>query len=216
MRVHAYIDGFNFYYRALRRRPHLKWLNLRALAEALVDDADEVTMVRYFTARVSARAGDPDAPRRQQIYLNALKTLPEEGFKCHFGNFLSNSKWRPISHPKWNPHVSVQILNTEEKGSDVNLATHLMNDARLDRFDAALVFSQDTDLVEPMRIVKEQMGKRIGLVWLDGRKEGGKLARLADFVRHTTPARLAAAQFPDELMGKNGHVLKRPASWTSA
>jgi hypothetical protein len=83
--VYAYVDGFNLYYRALRGTPH-KWLNLLDLTKRLLDPADMVIKVRYFTARVSARSGDPDAPRRQQIFFNALGTVPEVEF--HFGRFL--------------------------------------------------------------------------------------------------------------------------------
>ena len=54
MRAYVYVDGFNLYYRALRPTPY-KWLNLRALGAALLDPSDTVDVVRYFTARVSAR-----------------------------------------------------------------------------------------------------------------------------------------------------------------
>ena len=41
----------------------------------------------------------------------------------------------------------------EEKGSDVNLGAHLLNDAWKGLFDAAVVISNDTDLVTPIRMV---------------------------------------------------------------
>ena len=40
---------------------------------------------------------------------------------------------------------------TEEKGSDVNLATHLLHDAHMDRFDVAVVASNDSDLLGPIK-----------------------------------------------------------------
>jgi len=49
----------------------------------------------------------------------------------------------------------------EEKGSDVNLACHLVNDAWAGRFDAAVVISNDTDLVEPIRIVTQELKKNV-------------------------------------------------------
>jgi hypothetical protein len=75
MLAYVYVDGFNLYYRALRGTS-FKWLNLSHLAARVLDPADTVAKVRYFTARVSARSGDPDAPRRQQILFKALKTVP--------------------------------------------------------------------------------------------------------------------------------------------
>jgi hypothetical protein len=93
MRVAVYIDGFNVYYRALKRSSY-KWLNPVALAAGLLGDDDQIVLARYFTARVSARAGDPDAPKRQQAYLSALATLPM--LKIHYGRFMPKTKTRPL------------------------------------------------------------------------------------------------------------------------
>ncbi|MGQ0665020.1 MAG: NYN domain-containing protein [Pseudomonadota bacterium] len=170
MRVFVYVDGFNLFYRALKKTPY-KWLNLRALAADLLDPTDRVESIRYFTARVSG-ARDPDQPRRQRIYLNALKTIP--GVTIHFGHFQTKTKWRPLVKPVPGAPRYVEIHDTEEKGSDVNLATYLVHDGWKNRYDAALVMSQDTDLVEPIRIVRQELNKIVGLVWLDGRQPGGK------------------------------------------
>ena len=51
MRANVYVDGFNLYYSALRRRfPDCKWLDVRALAETLFPN-DEIARVLYFSAR---------------------------------------------------------------------------------------------------------------------------------------------------------------------
>jgi hypothetical protein len=76
MRTIIYIDGFNLYFRLLEKRPALKWLNVKALAERLLNPANQVIGVKYYTARVSGRI-DPGAPARQQRYLDALRTVPE-------------------------------------------------------------------------------------------------------------------------------------------
>lgn len=209
MRVRVYIDGFNLYYRALRKSPH-KWLDVSALARGFLDDDDTIECVNYYTARVSPRSGDPEAPRRQQLYLSALGTLPD--VKIHYGRFLPKEKWRPVAHPHWDPHVVVQVKDTEEKGSDVNLASHMLYDALKDQYDVALLLSQDTDLCEPMRMVCEE-GKQLGLVCLDGREPNKRLAKYASFVRHVTAARLASAQFADVLMGKDGRLIHKPETW---
>lgn len=210
MRVRVYVDGFNLYYRAVRRTPY-KWLNLLALAKGLLDPTDTVDRVRYFTARVSPRAGDPDAPKRQQAYLSALSSLQE--ITVHYGRFLPKTKWRPVAHPVWNPHVLIEVHDTEEKGSDVNLAAHLLNDGWRDRYDVALVMSQDTDLCEPLRMVKNDMGKQVGLVCLDGREPNKRLRTVASFVRHATQSRLAASQFPNPVLAGNGRHVHKPDTW---
>jgi hypothetical protein len=92
MRTWVYVDGFNLYYGALKGTPY-KWLNLAALAKEFLPPSHTIEKIKYFTARVSG-AADPDAPRRQQLYLNALSTLPE--VEVYYGRFLSKSIWRPI------------------------------------------------------------------------------------------------------------------------
>lgn len=210
MRVRVYVDGFNLYYRALRKSPY-RWLNLLSLAKEVLDPTDTIDRLRYFTARVSPRAGDPEAPKRQQAYLSALSGLPE--VSVHYGRFLPKEKWRPIVHPRWMPSVNVEVHDTEEKGSDVNLASHLLNDGWRERYEVALVMSQDTDLCEPIRMVTQDMGKLVGLVWLDGRQPGRRLTRVSTFVRHATPARLAASQFPDPTPSRDGRPISKPAVW---
>ena len=129
------------------------------------------------------------------------------------GNFLTKPKMRPLVNPAPGGPAHVQIWNTEEKGSDVNLATYLIRDAWQDLFDVAVVLSQDTDLNEPVRIVRDEIKRSIGVVVLDG-KAPGKLATFGSFVRHITPADLAAAQFPDRVpFGKRGKSAERPIEW---
>ena len=207
-RTYVYVDGFNLYYRALKGTPH-KWLDILALLRGLLDPDNDVLKIRYFTAPISGKL-DPGQPARQEAYLRALRTLP--CVEVHFGNFLTKPKVRPLVQPLADGTTHVRIWNTEEKGSDVNLATYLVHDAWRDLYDVAVVLSQDTDLVTPVRITRDEIGKTVGLVWLDG-TQPGKLGGVASFVRHVTPNRLAAAQFPPVLQGRNGKAIQRPATW---
>ena len=208
-RTYVYVDGFNLYYRALRRTK-FKWLNLEALAIRLLGSENEIETIRYFTAPVSGKF-DPGAPVRQQRYLQALSTL--SCVSIHQGNFLTQPKIRPLVNPKPEGPTHVEIWNTEEKGSDVNLATYLIHDAWRNLFDVAVVLSQDTDLNEPVRIVRDEIGKSVGVIVLDG-KAPGKLSTFGSFVRHITASDLAAAQFPEVLVfGKGQRTVTRPAEW---
>ena len=56
------------------------------------------------------------------------------------------------------------MLKTEEKGTDVNLAVHLLNDSWRGRYECAVVVSNDSDLEEAIRIVGEYHKRIIGLV----------------------------------------------------
>jgi hypothetical protein len=208
-RTYVYVDGFNLYYRALRKTK-FKWLDLEVLVRGLLDTDNEIQQIRYFTAPVSGKS-DPGVPVRQQRYLQALRTLPT--MSIHEGNFLTRAKVRPLVRPVPGGPTHVEIWNTEEKGSDVNLATYLIHDAWRDLFDVAVVLSQDTDLNEPVRIVRDEIKKPVGVVVLDG-KAPGKLSTFGSFVRHITPSDLAAAQFPDSIpFGKRGKLVERPMEW---
>ncbi len=95
----------------------------------------------------------------------------------------------------------------------MNLATYLIHDAWRGLYDEALVFSQDTDLNEPVRIVRDEIKKPVGIVVLDGKKPG-KLAQCGSFIRQLTHSRLAAAQFPELVpFGKKGKAVRRPLDW---
>lgn len=207
MKIYAYIDGFNLYYRALKGTKH-KWLNLDLLAKQLLLPGQSLEKIRYFTAHVSPRAGDLGAPARQRIFFTALQTLPNIEF--HYGSFLAKSKKRPL---KSNPQKFVEILDTEEKGSDVNLAVHLVNDGWHGRYDIALLFSQDTDLIEPIKIVTQELNLKIGLVWLDQRRPNQHMQQFATFTRHIRDSHLVASQFSNPLFKPDGGIIRKPDRW---
>ena len=81
----------------------------------------------------------------------------------YFGHFLRHRVRAPLARPVRGRHT-VEVVRTEEKGSDVNLAVYLLNDSWLDAYDCGVVVSNDSDLAEAMRLVREQRGKRVGLV----------------------------------------------------
>ena len=95
MRTNVYIDGFNLYNRAVKDTSH-KCLDLSKLCQSLLP-RHEIHRIRYFTALVHARPNDPQAPQRQQIYLRALKTIPN--LTMEFGQFRSLIKERPLVTP---------------------------------------------------------------------------------------------------------------------
>lgn len=222
MRTTVYIDGFNLYYRQLKSRPQFKWLNLHKLTTEILDASNVVDKVRFFTARVSGKR-DPEAPKRQQVYFDALATTPE--VQIHLGNFLVTKTWaglvppdldpaKPNAKPPFMPWPSVvRVFKTEEKGSDVNLAAHLINDAYQDRFDVAAILTNDTDLVEPLRIVTKELGKTVGLI-TPVAKPATSLFRLAAFTLHIRDNHLAAAQFPDPIRRADDGEIAKPAAWT--
>ncbi|MDE2851368.1 MAG: NYN domain-containing protein [Acidobacteriota bacterium] len=256
MKTSVYIDGLNLYYGALKGTP-FKWLDPIKLSTAVLPQQCVVDRVLYFTAHVSGVV-DPGAPARQQVYLNALRTLPQ--VEVHFGSFLTKTLWRPLANlpvagrriatpksvtlPAGDHAVSgaspqtlrvgryptrqsgknkrpkasaplpdalvAEFHSAEEKGSDVNLASHLLNDAWKGLFDAAAVISNDTDLVTPIRIVTAERGKPVFIVCPGRWHAAPKLRQVASRVRHVRKAMLMAAQFPSTLPGTG---ITKPSAW---
>lgn len=220
MRTVLYVDGFNLYYRMLLNRPQLKWLDLKRLGERVLDPANEIVAIKYYTARVSGKF-DPEQPARQQIYLDALGTIPE--VSVHYGQFLYSKKFAGLVHPpEFRPVLSEQmplpwpevvyVHKAEEKGSDVNLASHLLLGAFTNEYDVAVVLSNDTDLIEPMRIVKETLGKVVGLM-SPVSNPSPNLVKAATFVRRISVSDLAVSQFPEQVQIGPDTFIARPASW---
>ena len=208
LRTYIYVDGFNLYNRALKNTNH-KWLDLRALCFHLLSPANQILAIKYYTARVSGDR-DPDQPRRQQLYFNALETLPE--VSIYYGKFLPKTIRRPLVTPIPGLPRFVEVHTVEEKGSDVNLASHLVRDGFKNLFDVAVVLSKDTDLVEPMRIVRHELGKAIGMICPDN-DAPKPLREVSSFVRHITPSRLSASQFPNPVIAPDGQRIQKPATW---
>src|ERR1700753_354542 len=153
-----YIDGFNLYYGAVKNSP-FKWLDLGALCHRILPN-DKIQSIEYFTAIVSARPHDPDMPVRQQMYLRALKTVPN--LRIVRGHFLTHSCRMVLTGS--NPPQKVWVDKTEEKGSDVNIASHLLRDGFKCVYEVAIVVTNDFDLVEPVRIVRRELGLPVGIL----------------------------------------------------
>jgi uncharacterized LabA/DUF88 family protein len=193
VRVNVYVDGFNLYHRALRsaRAPDgstYKWLDLETLAGHVLSNPDySIGRIRYFTARVRALPGDPQAPLRQQMYLRALATL--SSVTVHFGFFQKSQKKMQLVRPLPDGTTMVKVHKFEEKGSDVNLATYLLLDAFQNDYDGAAVITNDSDLAEPIRIVRDILAKRVEVLdpCGDGRTSA-ELAKVATFYK-AGPAR---------------------------
>ena len=204
-KTYVYVDGFNLYYGALKRTP-FKWLDLRKLCQVMLPN-DEIDSIQYFTARVSARPYNPSAPIDQQVYLRALRTIPK--LTITFGHFLTHSI--PMILSGSTPPKKVFVDKTEEKGSDVNLAAHLLRDAFLKRFDVAVLITNDSDLAEPVRIVREELDLPIGLL-NPHQYHSKKLQPLATFVKRIRQGDLIVSQFPPSMTDAKGPFTK-PSSW---
>ena len=181
MRISIYIDGFNLYYGCVKGTPH-RWLNPLALCQAVFPN-DQIRRIRYFTAIVHAVPGDPQKPQRQLTFIRALHTIPI--LSVHYGLFVSHVERKALAYPvPGGPHL-VDVIETEEKGSDVNLATYLLVDGYEDDYETAVVLSNDSDLVEPIKVVRNRLNLPVGVLnpQMDKHKTSWALVNAASFYR---------------------------------
>ena len=209
MITNLYIDGFNLYYRALKETP-FRWLDLCKLAETLFPQ-DSIHRVCYFTARLDARPGNLSQPQRQQAYLRALATLP--GLDAYYGVFRSGVKRRPLAEPVPGLPDHVLVRDSEEKGSDVNLATRLLVDGFNGEYEQAVVVSNDADFAAAMRYVRDNLALRVTLVNPDPRNSSPRqLADAATYVKRLWKSHLRRSLLPDTLTDEIG-AIRKPVGW---
>lgn len=103
------------------------------------------------------------------------------------------------------------MIKTEEKGSDVNLATHLLHDAHTRRFEVAVVVSNDSDLLEPIKIVRDQLRKKVGILNPHKRPSRALLPHI-DFYQANPRRRTSGVAIPgdDE---RPARTFSKPATW---
>jgi uncharacterized LabA/DUF88 family protein len=208
MRTSVYVDGFNLYFGCLKRTPY-KWLDLAALCRNILLPVHQVDRIRYFTAMVKPMVkGGGTCPEqvRQQTYLRALKTNPI--VVVHLGSFQSN----PCKRPRVSDGTLVEVIDTKEKGSDVNLAAYLLRDGFKGEYDAAVVISNDSDLATPVRMVRKELGLVVGILNPHANHAYSLQHTNPKFHMHITPAHLTASQFPATLTDTKGTITK-PAPW---
>ena len=205
MKTNVYVDGFNLYYGATKNTPY-KWLDLSKLCSLLLPK-DQIQEIKYFTALVKGRPHDPDQPIRQQAYIRALETI--SNLSVIYGAFLTH----PAKMVKTgsNPRQWVTVDKTEEKGSDVNLASHLLWDAFTNKIDIAVLVTNDSDLVEPVRIVRDVLNLSVGIL-NPHQHHSVELKEFATFTRRIRKSHLKHSQFPIAMTDSKGNFHK-PSRW---
>lgn len=232
--AYIYVDGFNLFYGCLKGEKN-KWLNLDLLCRYYYPKYN-ILKIRYCTALIKERKSDKTSPINQQMYLRALKTLPN--IDIILGSFKERLVRRPLVStdefgqrqklkmeifPKVNKKLPVAddsqwprpqyalIRKTEEKGSDVNLAVNLVKDAYEDNFDVAVIISNDSDLAGSLRIVKNKLKKTVEIL-NPYDKTNKKLQKVSSNIKYIREKALEQNQFLDNLTDKVGDFHK-PVEW---
>ncbi|MFB8188684.1 NYN domain-containing protein [Microbacterium sp. NPDC055988] len=223
-----------------RGAPGWRWLDLRALSHAILAGPGfswpgaTIERVVYCTARIKG-AGDQSGQRDQDVYLRALKAHGAVDV-LEMGTYVSrvataplavaDRRQRPVlTHPGWplmvrdsqgadSPQATfmASVARREEKGSDVNVASHLLLDVLEQRVDAAIVISNDSDLKFP--IVQARMRVPVGTVNPTvGYLAGALAGNAADGVGRHWWHQLRSAQIEASQLPANVGKITRPPGW---
>lgn len=208
-RTIIYIDGFNFYYGFLIDTNY-KWLNLEAVFDTLLSEENNIIEIKYFTADVRPSKFDPEVDLRQQAYFGALEKYCNR-VKIIKGFFSRNKTYMPLVKSDAEKPDLVNVWKVEEKGSDVNLCVHMLNDAWLDNYDCAVLVSNDSDMTESLKLIKENHpDKVIGLVSSANRKRSKSLVQYADFTKVLRTTILEESQLPECIPHTK---IRKPTTW---
>lgn len=214
----VYIDGYNLYY-GLLRRTNFKWLDIVQLFRDYVLDSDaRLAEVRYYTAPVLGRmSDDPQSTQRQRLYLQALRSLYPKNLVIIEGKIQASKPYLRLVNPIPElPQIQmVQVLEFNEKKTDVNLASDLITGAWAGLYEQAVICSNDSDLEGALAAVKRYHPKlKIGIVAPIQRKNyryiSGDLAKYADWKKILSPVHIASSQLPSCIPGS---VIKKPNAW---
>lgn len=223
-----------------RGAPGWRWLDLRALSINLLEGpgarwgSPSSVRVVFCTARVSG-ADNASGQRDQDTYLRALHHHRSIDVLA-MGRYVSRVATAPLATPgkrgrpllstaSWplmvrdahgesipNATFMASIARREEKGSDVNVASHLLIDVLEGAVDAAIVVSNDSDLELPVREARRRVP--VGLVNPTPAYRAGALAGVADegvgghWWHQLTEAEIATSQMPERVAR-----LSRPEGW---
>lgn len=219
-----------------------KWLDIRALATTLAGDEwtggpHEITRVVYCTTTIQPTVANPDGPLRQETFINALRASGSVDW-VEYGLYVSKTKVRPLAtpnrkgkpilvHPQMPVYVKtladekvrdalffVSVADREEKGSDVNVATHLLLEVLADPrpIDGAIVVSNDSDLKVPVAEARKRIP--VGVVNPGSGYTPGALVHDPSesvpnqWERQLTFADFTAHQLPDPV-----GIYQKPPNW---
>lgn len=199
-KVIAYVDGFNLYFGMVEAGfNYCKWLNIKLLVENLLKPHQLLIEMKYFTSRVS---NNPDKQKRQSIYIDALESI---GIKIIYGNYQDGIVSCLRCGHIWK--------SAKEKMTDVNIATSIIIDAYMNKYDIAMLISGDTDLIPPIRAVHSIFKDKRVLVAFPPKRHNKVLAIAAKGSFVIGRKNLVASQLEEAILSITGYKLVIPNSW---
>lgn len=218
-----------------------RWLDLPALATGLINphlwpdpvltrfvyctadrdrEGDPTSIADQATYIAALQSGDPRAVIAKGYYVPRIKTgvlvdhdHPPQRVPSPGADQLPG--WLPAREttgPSGDRELLVSVTTFEEKGSDVNVASHLLIDVLIGKVDAAVVISNDSDLQFPLQQARLHVPvatinptKRPTPAALQGNRDDG-VGR--HWWRRLNATHFRTHQLPDVIGG-----LHRPEGW---
>lgn len=199
-RAAIYIDGFNLYHSVKELGfNHLMWCDFWRLGEMILPSQGEsLVKAVFFTAFYP---GDFGKSVRHRAFNDALGL---RGVEVVLGNYIKVPACETCSPGKTRP---------SEKETDINLALHLFNDARHDRFDHAYLLSADSDQAATARLLKQEFPeKKLTTVSPPNRNFSHSILHFADHKIALKESHIERAVFkgPIVLAPSGGKAIRRP------
>ena len=199
-RVVVYIDGFNLYFGMMDAGfNHCKWLNVEKLVRNYLTANQELIEIKYFTSRIT---NNPQKQKRQTTYLEAIETTD---VKIIYGLYKAKQIECENCGHNWN------ISN--EKMTDVNIATHIIIDAFHDKYDTAILISGDSDLVPPIKAVHQNFPNKVISVFFPPNRHNNTVAGAAKGFQIIGRKKLSDSQFEENVKKRDGFILQKPVDW---
>ena len=104
-------------------------------------------------------------------------------------------------------------LAPKEKMTDVNIATEMLQDAFLDKYDMAMLISGDSDLIPPIRAIHNNFKKKRVFVAFPPERFNSAISIESKGNMIIGKKNLKSSQFEDVVISVTGYPLKKPAEW---
>lgn len=200
--VEVLIDGFNLY-NGVKDQSGRKdlWLDVEALASALLQPGQELSRVRYFSAWVR---NAPASLQRQQAYVNALGA--STSVEVVMGRFQEK---KVVCY-----NCRKQRTSYEEKETDVHLGVCLVEIAALKTASVVLLMSADSDFCPAVEVAK-RLDPQLRIVNVSPpRRHSVGLEKACHGHVQLGQNLVRGAQLPSAVPGKRGKTFDRPLYWS--
>jgi uncharacterized LabA/DUF88 family protein len=205
-KVNIYIDGFNFYYglRATSWRKYY-WLDIVKFFDQFMKENQTLNNVYYFSATpIPSTTSGQVKLRNQSLFFRANKL--NNKFKVILGKYVRKTIRRGTQ----------QIHTYEEKQTDVNIACEMIKNVAQKNCDISILVSGDSDLVPPIKAIRELDSSHIVIVYFPPNRHSNELERIAHNTKKLLrfESRFRKALLPEVVALNNTSTITKPTKWS--